>query len=601
MKPPIHNNPIYGWRAPISVNSYGLLVAFLAGSSIALILSNIILSLFWGEPTADPLIDPVSSRIGSIAGIALLGGLMIKPEWRSAAASGITVLFVASLGPWHSPFHFVQTLTSVLRRGGTGHIITVMTSLAVGVGLAGILAHNVIHLRRLKRSGVRGSTEWGDGADLKDKEKGFILGRSKGKMLRYDGSGHLITIAATRSGKGVGTIIPNLLDHPGSVVVTDPKGENYAVTADHRRDTLKHTVIAMDPFKISDQKEVIGFNPVDLIDTTTDDYVETATNLADMIISHSGGKGDPHWIMEGRALLFTFILHVAGYKKDLLQDRHLIEVRRLLTLEKQELDDLLQDMLSSQISQVREGAGRILQKANRERSGVFSTAQSYTHFLSSPRMKTVLTQTDFSLQKLKDGKLSLYLILPRQHLTTFAAWMRLMISCCYHVCTYTLEKPRERILFLLDEFANLGYMSNIKEAVSLGGGYGVSMWLILQDMAQLKLAYRNEWESFVANSDVLQAFAIQDPFTTEKIAKMLGQTTVWQRRMRRSSRREGSTLIHDYDEDSRPLLRQAELRRLHPDRQILLIRPYQPIAADKIRYYQDGFFAGRYKANPLYK
>ncbi len=379
--------------------------------------------------------------------------------------------------------------------------------------------------------------------------------------------------------------------------MTDPKGENYYVTANWRREELGHEVVAMDPFGIT-KGAPVGFNLLDLIDTRGEDYVETAMMMAEMLIVKTG-SGDPYWVLEAKALLYTFILHAASKPEP--GERNLIEVRRMLTLGPMELEELLGDMLRSPITQVQEGAGRLLQKSERERSGVFSTAQSYTHFLASPRMGRVLTQTDFSLQGIVQDRLSLYLVLPMEHLTAFGPWLRLMITCAYYVCTHEVikrERSKHRILFLLDEFANLGYMSNIKEALSLGGGYGVSLWLILQDFAQLKRAYKDEWESFVANSDVIQAFAIQDPFSVEKVSTLLGKTTVWQRKTRKSSRREGGRLVRDYDEDSRPLLRPEELRRMDPAKEILLVRPYQPVAATKLCYYADPMFAGRWQKNP---
>ena len=594
------NSPLYGWQSPLNVSAYGLLGAFLIGSALALVVATALLTLFWGPPSTEPMVASSHSRLASLMGMAALGVCMVKPRWRVPAAWGMAVLLVLALAPLYSPLHFMRTLTRVLKAGQGHQVTTVVTCLAGGTALAGLLAHSLLSHLRLPKSAVRGSTHWGRAEALQHASKGLLLGTVGNKMLRYDGSGHLLTIAATRSGKGVGSIVPNLLNHPGSLVVTDPKGENYYVSARYRREVLRHEVVAMDPFGLT-PAATLGFNPMDLIDLESEDYVETAMILADMIIARHGSSSEPHWTMEGKALLYTFILHAAASSDR--ERRNLIEVRRLLTLRPSELKKALELMLQSDVEQVCEGAGRILQKSDRERSGVFSTAQSYTHFLSSPRMRHVLTSTDFALEDLTKDRLSLYLILPREHLTAFAPWLRLMVSCCYYVCTHSLlgrERSRERILFLLDEFANLGYMSNIKEAVSLGGGYGVTMWLILQDMAQLKREYRDEWESFIANSDVIQAFAIQDPFTSEKVAQMLGQTTVWQRRTRKSSRREGSRLIRDYDEDSRPLLRPEELRRLHPNRQLLLVRPYQPVVATKIRYYQDSFFRGRFDPNPYF-
>ena len=589
---------LYGADAPLNVGSYGVLGTFLCGSGVALVLAVALLSLLWGPPAGSPLVSPAISRPWSGVGLVLISGLLAKRRWRLCAGAAMAVLLVFAFAPLYSPFLFMRALMHALRAGSAAEMTAVVSSLVLGAALVGLLAHQLMHAVRLRTSAVRGSTRWGTAAALKAAPGGFLLGRVGAKMLRYDGDGHLLTIAATRSGKGVGAIIPNLLNHPGSVVVTDPKGENFYVSGRYRRDTLGQEVVAMDPFGIA-RAVPQGFNPMDLIDFERDDFVETAMIMAEMIITRRGSAEASHWFLEGKALLFSLILHVADSADS--SRRNLIEVRRLLTLTPAGMKPVLNAMLMSEVGQVREGAGRIMQKSDRERSGVFSTAQSYTHFLSSPRMHRVLTQTDFALEDLLQDNLSLFLILPREHLMAFAPWLRLMIACSYYMCTHDVlqrQRPQERVLFLLDEFANLGYMSNIKEAVSLGGGYGVTMWLILQDMAQLRREYRDEWESFVANSDVLQLFAIQDPFTTEKVAQMLGQTTVWQRRTRKASRREGSHLLRDYDEVSRPLLRPEELRRLHPDRQLLLVRPYQPVVADKVRYYRDAFFAGRFDSNP---
>ena len=102
----------------------------------------------------------------------------------------------------------------------------------------------------------------------------------------------------------------------------------------------------------------------------------------------------------------------------------------------------------------------------------------------------------------------------------------------------------------------------------------------------------------MANSDIIQVFAIQDTYTCEKVAKLLGEKTVWHRRVRKGARREGGRLVKEFGEESRPLLRPEELRRLHPERQIILARPCQPVVANKLVYYSDRFFSGRFDPNP---
>ena len=589
---------LYGWSAPVRLGICGSLVAFLVTSLLALQLTQVVLTHAWGAPPGPALADVRWTR-PLLMGAAIM---LAAAHWRKRLRTLPYVLVLAVLGsaPLYSLHFVVLGLAGILHEPTLPDIAVMALSLALGAGLAGLAARTLGDSFRVTATSARGSTRWGRAEAMKRAAGGLLLGKQGTQWLRYDSDGHLITIAATRSGKGVGAIIPNLLNYTGSVVVTDPKGENYYVTARYRRERLKHQVVALDPFDLTRpiRTETWSYNPLDLVDTAGDDYVETAMMLADMMVVGRGAASEPFWEAEAKALLYTFILYAAANSNP--EKRNLIEVRRLLTLNSEELKETLTAMMASPIPQVAEGARRIEQKAEKEASGVFSTAQSHTHVLSSPRIQRVIATTTIDVTALRSGTLSLYLVLPREHLSAFAPWLRMMIACCYYACTHNAlyREHGPRVLFLLDEFANLGYMANIKEAVSLGGGYGISLWLILQDLAQLRRTYRHEWESFVANSDVIQTFSVQDPFTSEKITRMIGDTTIWQRRIRRASRREGGRLVEDYDEQSRALLRHDELRRLHPRRQVILARPCQPILADKITYYKDRYFEGRFDPNP---
>lgn len=560
--------------------------------------SQAVMTLVWGSPSGDILMPPPVSRMIFFSLAALQVGLIWHTAWRRMAVALALAGGIIGAAPVYGPH--VMILVLIRAANHPAPSFEPVISAVVGLVLAVGVAHGMVYGLRARQSHSKGSTRWGSGKALKRPKQGFLLGKLNRQLLRYDRDGHLMTIAATRSGKGVGTVIPNLLEHSGGVVVTDPKGENYAATAGYRSQRLGQQTIPLDPFRLSDASEtnrVWAINPLDLIDMDGEDYVETAMMLADMIVGQTLDTGDNHWQMEAKALMFTYILHVADSEQK--PTRNLITVRKLITEPPDDMKETLNRMQYSKVEQVVEGAGRILQKSERERSAVFSTAQSRTHFLTSPRMQAVLKTTNVHLSHLQKGLLSLYLIIPREYLTVYATWLRLMIACAYNVCTTRAkmrpgrQKNHRRVLFLLDEFANLGYMSNIKEAVSLGAGYGITLWLILQDLAQLRRTYKDEWESFVANCDVIQAFSIQDPFTSQKMAGMLGEMTIWERRLTKASRREGSYLKAGYSEGSRTLIKPDELRRLHPDRQVLLVRPYQPVVADKLVYYKDPVFAPR--------
>jgi type IV secretion system protein VirD4 len=216
---------------------------------------------------------------------------------------------------------------------------------------------------------------------------GLELGRLGRRVLRYDGEGHVITIAPTRTGKGVSAVIPNLLHYPGSVVVTDPKGENHAVTA-RRRGQLGSRVHALDPFGVVGG--TAAFNPFDLVEADSPEANDDAWMLADMLVVPDGRLHDEtFWNEEARALLAGLVLHVTASAPPEL--RNLAHVRSLLTLPPEQFDVLLQKMLESEAVSglVSRSAARLLQKADRERSGVISSAQSRTHFLDSPRIARV--------------------------------------------------------------------------------------------------------------------------------------------------------------------------------------------------------------------
>ena len=456
--------------------------------------------------------------------------------------------------------------------------------------------------------------------------------RKGAELLRYSGEGHLLTVAPTRSGKGVGSVIPTLLTYGGSVVVTDPKGENYAVTARHRRERLGHRVIALDPF---DQLGSFGltpseaaFNPLDVITTDGTDLLEGASLLADMLVVPQGGRGggeNQFWVEEARALLSGLILYVAAKETDRhgrpTERRTLLRVRELLTLPKEPFLELMEEMQRSALAGglVARAAARLLQKEEKERSGVVSTAQSHTHFLDSPRMGRVMGRSTFDLAALKRERLSLYLVLPAHYLDAYSRWLRLTVACALHEIARTLERSAEapaersarRVLLLLDEFANLGRMDPVLRAVSLLAGYGVQVWMFLQDLSQLKGTYPDRWGTFLANADVLQAFGANDHATSQHLSELTGEATIYvetegeslsRSRGRHASRSEGRS--QSYAERGRRLLLPDEVRRMPREEQLLFVKGLRPIRARKLNYLKDLEFRTRegplFEENPMH-
>ncbi len=300
---------------------------------------------FLGAPLAvvAPAARPFLIRTAAVlAQLAL--AVCVVPRLRIASAPLLAVAVaaaIAAVGPIYPPHALVvwqARFGHVPDIAGALHAAWVITSIAA---LGGTLAVTTMWRRRraTSPSASHGSAQWGTGEALAG-ERGLLLGRSEHHALRLDGQGHVLTVAPTRSGKGVSCVIPNLLDYPGSVLVTDPKGENYAVTA-RWRGAQGHVVHALDPF------DVVGgtasYNPMDLIDSASADVADDARLLADMLILPEGREGEQaFWNEEARALLTGLILHVAASAPPEL--RTLTHVRRLLTLAPDSAQQLLADM-----------------------------------------------------------------------------------------------------------------------------------------------------------------------------------------------------------------------------------------------------------------
>jgi type IV secretion system protein VirD4 len=444
-----------------------------------------------------------------------------------------------------------------------------------------------------------GTARWATRRDFRNAKllhpDGLVLGRAlrpfyQGPLLRVKTDRHLLTLAATRSGKTVGTAIPNVLTFPGSVLVIDTKGEIAEATLEARR-AMGHWVHVLDPWGITGIPGG-GFNPFDLIDITHLDLADDAMMIADLLVAEdSQGHSDSvFWDNETRALLAGFILLIKTTAPP--ERQNCAYLRHLLTLPADQFATLLTTMSQSSAAHglVARAANRLLQKPDRERASIISSAQSHTHFLDSVRLAAAMSASSLSLSDLRRRPTTIYLVLPSERLATYGRWLRLIVGCALAEMTRKPPNAAVPVLFLLDEFAALGRLEAIETAIGLMAGFGVQIWPIVQDLAQLKALYGDRWTSFIANAGVIQAFGINDSFTSETIANLLGSRTAWVQANGNSHGESGESQSANISAVSRPLLFPAELMRLPPHEQVLLIQGQAPIRARRIRWYADRYF-----------
>jgi type IV secretion system protein VirD4 len=354
-----------------------------------------------------------------------------------------------------------------------------------------------------EKSRTFGSAQWATFAQLRDAsiigEQGLALGYfgAFDHPLHYTGDRHLLTVAPTRAGKGVGAIIPNLLTYRGSALVVDPKGENAVITAARRgagnpargSEGLGQKVYVVDPWGITGMQAAC-FNPLDWIDPTSPEAGENAMMLADaLVVSAQGGTENPFWNEEAKALLMGLILYVCSDTAE-EGNRHLGRVRDIISLPGPELLELCVKMSSSTDPIIASTGARTASKEPRLLGNVLASAQAQTHFLDSPSLRHSLSHSDFRFEDLKRQPMTVYLVLPADRLGTFGRWLRLLIQQAITVTARNVQdRPAQPILFMLDEMAALGRLTMVEQAYSLMAGFGMQLWGIVQDLSQLHRIY----------------------------------------------------------------------------------------------------------------
>jgi type IV secretion system protein VirD4 len=432
----------------------------------------------------------------------------------------------------------------------------------------------------------------------------ILLGSLGDRLIGVTDDRHMMTIAGSRAGKGVSTIIPNLLEYPGSILAIDPKGENARLTRNRRgkgssavRAGLGQEVHVLDPFGVSGHVSS-SFNPLSMIDAEADTAVDDAALVAEALVIQEEGPGR-HFSAAARNLLRGLILQVCSDEPP--ERRNLLRVRQLLTLDDQGFKLLLTAMQTNPNcgGVIRRAANSMATKSDNERSGVLSTAIEQTDFLDSPPLGRCLAKSDFSLTDLKRKPTTVYLCLPAGRMATHSRWLRIIINLALEAMEREPAKPPHPVLFLMDEFAVLDHLSSIEKAAGQIAGFGVKLWPILQDLSQLKSNYKEGWETFMGNAGLLQFFGNNDLTTLEYISKRLGRSTILTISQGEVSTGQtaGGFTGESTQLQSSELMTSDEVGRFfsrQSNTQILLWPGADPIAIDRVKYYEGQYFAGKF-------
>ncbi|MBR1243511.1 conjugal transfer protein TraG [Bradyrhizobium sp. AUGA SZCCT0274] len=487
-------------------------------------------------------------------------------------------------------------------------------AIAAGGGVAGALfaiLNSVWRARQNQLVTTYGSARWATAREIKEAglytPKGVFLGRLEKNYLRHDGPEHVMCFAPTRSGKGVGLVLPTLLSWTSSAVVHDIKGENWELTSGWRA-SFSHCLL----FNPTDSKSA-RYNPLLEVRKGAAE-VRDVQNIADILVDPEGAlERRTHWEKTSHSLLVGVILHVLYAE----EQKTLTRVTEILADPAQSFEKTLRIMMATnhlgteaepKVHPVVAATAReLLNKSENERSGVLSTAVSFLGLYRDPVVSRNTESCDWRIADLigAEKPVTLYLVVPPSDISRTKPLIRLILNQIGRRLTESLntaagEVRHRQLLLMLDEFPALGRLDFFESALAFMAGYGIRAYLIAQSLNQIAKAYGDN-NAILDNCHVRIAFAANDERTAKRISDALGTATELRAQRNYAGHRLAPWLGHvmvSRQETARPLLTPGEVMQLPPDQAIVLISGLAPVRARKLRHYEDANFVSRLRSPP---
>lgn len=517
----------------------------------------------------------------------------------------------------------------------TNFLINKAFRLMLGTFLILIGITGGIILKRQKDNSY-GTARWANLDDLdlsgvlKNKyTDGVILGLAKGLFKEYkvidNSNTHIALIAPTRAGKGVGVIIPTLLNWQSSSIVLDLKKENYVKTAGFREKVLKHKIIKFAPH----DENSSSYNPLAQIRLRTKyEYVD-AQIIADILTDPGEGKARDHWVTQASALLVALILHVCyektkkgevaslGHVMDFFNDPSKPILERILELMKfnhsddPEFFNTIYD--SSQNAGINPGthpivsrtAAEIINKDPRESSGIISSCITAITLYKDPIIRKNTTAVDFKINDLMNDEtpVDLYVIIEAASISVLSPLIRILISQIIGILCPKMEDPdkmphKHKLLLMLDEFPAFGKIPLLEKALAYIAGYGMKAVVIAQGINQLRQAYGDK-NMILENCSTAVFYTPQatDKATAELISALLGKRTIKTQNKSFKALKLDTGNVSE-NKIARELLTPEEVMRYSDKKNLIFFKGKPTYRGIKITYFNNPYFKDKAKIKP---
>lgn len=418
-------------------------------------------------------------------------------------------------------------------------------------------------------------------------------------LVRLSKAVHTAVFAPTGVGKGVSCVIPHLLTCPDSMVVIDFKGENARITADARR-KMGHKVVLIDPFKVVTQSPDT-FNPIEFIDKDSESAPDECRDMAEAMVTRTGQEKEPHWNDSAETWIAAMTAMVVAFAEP--QDKSLQSVRALLTnpdkmqaaiklmCESDQWDGMLARM-----------GFQLTHFKDKELASTLTTTNRFMRFLDTVAISDSTRTSSFNPSELINGKMTVYLVLPPEHMRAQSSLLRLWIGSLLRAVVKGGLQDEHKVHFVLDEAASLGHMAAVEDAVDKYRGYGVRLFFLYQSLGQLKKCWPEGQDQTLLSNVSQVFFGVNDSQTAEYVSNRLGEFTQvvtsggtsngrsYQVSTQGADNRSYSANANDnWQQHGRKLLKPEEVMSL-PERVAITFTPgVPPISTWLVRYYEHGF------------
>ncbi len=481
----------------------------------------------------------------------------------------------------------------------------------IGFGLffAGWLV--VLYLMaRQKKQSMHGDARFATTHDLaksgmfKQANNGVLVGKFHGKLVRLPGQQFVILAAPTRSGKGVGVVIPNLLDYQETMVVLDIKQENYELTSGWRA-SQGHDIYLFNPF--AEDRRTHRWNPLSYVSKDPAFRVSDLMSIAAMLYP-DGSDDQKFWVSQARNAFMAFSLFLcekweADEKKGLpLQLREkptLGAIYRLSSGNGTDLKPFYQTLAQQPYlsSNAQSAFANLLSQANETFASILGTFKEPLNAWINPVLDAATSDDDFMLTDVRRKRMTIYIGIQPNKLSESRLIVNLFFSQLINQNTKELPQNNKELkhqcLLLMDEFTSIGKVDIIASAVSYMAGYNVRLLPIIQSMAQLDATYGKDVSRTLITNHALQiVYAPREQQDANDYSEMLGYTTVRKENVTRG--KTSADVSRSESDERRALMLPQELKAMGNDKEVFLYEGIpHPVKCEKIRYYMDPYFKAR--------